>query len=241
MALDRPLIANHAVLEGYKTEVYVYLSPNQEEPSDEVLEVAVAGAAKAAVSIPIADALTNKIYAGQSLVFYNSTTGVEVLATLTDDAEVAATSLDVKPLVQAIAAGATAELPAYVWDRTAADLDRQATFSATAGYNDSRTSQVGVITGGNATFTVPGRYHQENAGARTLEYAYYNGLKVFIKRALPNPNSSVYSAGLIQEFFAYVTAAPQASPNEGNVSNDFTLQVIGEIKETDPAAVPDPD
>lgn len=230
-------IRNHAAIEGNLTDVYVYLSPNEETPTDETLTVATGGAAKGATTITIDAGLTNKLYAGQALTFYDSTTGEETLAVLTADAAAAATTLTVAALAKAIEAGATAEVPAYVWDRTAADLDRQANFSATSGYNDSRTSQNGVISGGSASFSLPGRYHEENAGARTLVYAGANGLKVFIKRILKAPNSSVYSEGRVHSFFAFVTGYPSGSPNEGNVSEDFNFTIVGEVTETAPTPV----
>lgn len=230
-------IRNHAAVEGSLTDVYVYLSPNEELPTDETLTAATGGAAKGATSITLTSGLLNKLYAGQSLTFYNTTTGEETLATLTADAAVGATVLTNAALAKAIAAGATAEVPAYVWDRTAADLDRQANFSATSGYNDSRTSQNGVITGGSGSFSLPGRYHEENAGARTLVYAGANGLKVFVKRILKASNSSVYSEGRSHSFFAFVNSYPSASPNEGNVSEDFTFTIVGEIIETAPTPV----
>lgn len=233
----RPRVANHAAVEGYSVDTYVALAPNDDIIVDEILTVATGGALKGATTVTITTGLTNKMYKGQALTFYNPTTKVETLVELNADAAPGATSLTVRALAKALTAGDKAEFPVNVWDRSSNDLDESSNFSGVSGNNDDRGGQNGTITGGDFSYSINGRFHYENAGAATMRYARPNGLKCWFKRQLPNTNSNFYTTGPAEQFYGFVTQRATPAATDGNVEENFSIQGIGTITRILPTPV----
>lgn len=230
----RSRVANHRPKRGKDTDVYIARLPegDRTKPTDQILVVATGGAAKAATSVSLDSALTGPIEKGQYLCFYDST-GKETLARVSATANTGATSLTVDALDEAIAVGAEAEFPAYLWDRTDASIDRSYSLSAVTTFNTGD-GRDGTITGNEKNFTLPGLHYHYNAAYKTALEAANEGAEVWAARVVAAPNSA-FQSGDIVEGAAVVTAAPSASSQDGQVTADLTLAFLGVVTETAPS------
>lgn len=219
--------AGHAPVLGRNTDVFLALLPSgvRTAPVQQAFTVATGGMAAAATTITVDQTIATLIPAGQYLLFTNTTTGAEYLAKVSTNTN-SGSSLAVVALAEAIPAGAVASFPAYLWDRAAADVDRayrQSNFQTfnTGGDRD------GVSVGADKGFTAPGIWYPKNAGYLTALHAAENGLDVWVQRIVGDS---------ITEGPCGVTAAPSASPVDGNVSADLTFEFRGKATETLSAA-----
>jgi len=227
----RTRVANHTPTRGLETEVTVarLATGNREEPVE--MKITTSGASKNAVSLPVTGVI-GPIAADQYLNFYDSDTGVEYICKLTAAAVSGASTLTVAALPETIPADCEGEYPPVMWDLTDASIDRsynrqaQATFH-TGGFED------GVVTGGSYTMTLPTIYFNKNAAAATLLVAANAGAECYVTRELNIP-STAYSKGRITKGAAVVTAAPEASPVDGFVGQDFTIAFQGQPIDQDP-------
>lgn len=221
---DRVLVGaqGHAPTLGRLTDIFVALLPRgvRTAPIQQTLTIGTGGGTGTTLTVT-ETLVANNIMAGQYLLFTNTTTGAEYLVKVA--ANVAAgTSVTIATAVSGgIPDGCKATFPAYLWDRSAADVDRsynRATFSTfnTGGDED------GLITGAARTFTTPGMYYGKNDGYFTALHAAENGLEVWVQRI---------TGDTIIEGAAVVTAAPSASPVDGMVSADLTFAFQGKPAE----------
>ena len=233
MPLQRSrIVQTHAPTLGRRSDVFIARLPNgvRAKPADQTLTVATGGAAKGNTTITLSAAINTTIAAGQYLCFANSD-GAEFIAQVTALVQ-SGTSLPVAPLPEAIPAGAVAEFPTYLWDRTAADLERSYNRATFATFNTGGDEDA-VVTGASRTLSLPGLYYFKNAAYLTALKAANDGAELWVRRELPPP-SPAYQLGAVIEGPASVTAAPTASPVDGNVSADLTLAFNGSPTETDP-------
>lgn len=213
----------HAPIRGNSVDVFIALLPIingnavRTAPTQQFLTVATGGAAAAAETINIDETISALIPANSFLHFYNTTTGEEYLAQLTADVS-SGSALSVKALTEAIPAGAVASSVSYLWDRTDASVDRTYNRATVSTFNTGG-DEDGVITGASRSFTLPGLLYRKNAGYLNALWAAENGREVYFQRLL--------GGVLDMEGAAVVTAAPSASPVDGNVSADLTLAIQG--------------
>lgn len=215
--------AGHAATLGRKTDIFIALLPElvRTAPVQQELTVGTGGAAQAATTITVDETIATPLPANQFLQFYNLTTGQEYLARLTADVS-SGSDLTVKALGEAIPAGAITAFPNYLWDRTAADVDRSYAESVFATFNTGG-DEDGVSTGSSKTIALPGQFYRKNAGYLTALWAAENGREVWVQR--------VINGVLDIEGPCGVTAAPSASPVAGSVSADLTLKFRGKASE----------
>ena len=233
--LYRSRVANHAPTRGKETDVFIALLPIGERraPTDQQLIVSTGGAAKGATSIPLTGALTGDIEEDQYLCFADAN-GKEYLALLSSKADGTDTPVSALPVValgEAIPAGAVAEFPPYLWDRTAADVDRSYSLNSVTTFNTGD-SRDGVITGNEKNITLPGLYFFYNAAYKTAKLAADSGRELWVTRLIRKPNDN-YQSGDKTEGAAVVTAAPSPSSQDGQVGADLTLAFVGPNTESD--------
>lgn len=230
-------IANHAPVRGGESNVYLARLPLgiRRPPKDLILVVGAAGAAKGATTIPLTAAITADPddvlpQAGQYLMFVDAD-GIERICKLSATVQPGDDDLTVTPLPEPIAAEMESEYPTYLWDRTAADVDRSYSLSSVTTFNTGD-SRDGVITGNEKGLTVPGLYYFQNAAYKTALAAADEGRECWVFREMRRP-SDAYKQGDVIQAAAVVTAAPSASPVDGQVSADLTFAYVGAVQETD--------
>lgn len=214
--------AGHSPLLGRTTDVFVALLPegNRTAPVQQSLTIATAGGAT--TTLTVTETITANIQAGQYLMFTNIATGQEYLIKVAANVNSGSSITIATAVAGGIPDGAVASFPAYLWDRSAADVDRSYNRSTFATFNTGG-DEDGVITGASRTFTTPGIYYGKNDGYFTALFAAENGREVWVQRV---------TGDSIMEGPAVVTAAPSASPVDGNVSADLTFAFQGKPAET---------
>lgn len=230
-------IANHAPVRGGESNVYLARLPVgiRRPPKDLILVVGVGGAAKGTTSIPLATAITATAdevlpQAGQYLMFVDAD-GIERLVELAQTVQPGDDALTVVALSEPIAAEMESEFPTYLWDRTAADIDRSYSLSSVTTFNTGD-SRDGVVTGNEKGLTVPGLYYFQNAAYKTALAAADEGRECWVYREIRRP-SDAYKQGDVTQGAAVVTAAPSPSAVDGQVGADLTFAFVGAVEETD--------
>lgn len=236
--LDRALVMRNALTQGKDAQVFVALLPkgSRVPPISALMAVGAAGAAKSAVSVPLASALPAGFVApaGAYLNFVNNATGEDRMVQLAADAVAGATALTVVPIPEALPSTGTwkAEYPTYCSDRTDSSINRQNSVKTTKTYNTGG-AEDGVDSGSSSEINLPGPYYYRNAGYATALYAQENGREIWVRRQLAAP-STAYRVGMMIEGPALVTASPSAAPVEGEVGADLTLKFLGKPDRYDP-------
>ena len=198
----------HAPTLGRTTDIFVaLLAPGvRTAPTQQTLTIGVAGGA--GTTITVTETISANIQAGQYLMFTNTSTGEEFLVKVAANVSSGSTITIATAVAGDIPDGAVATFPAYLWDRSAADVERSYNRSTFATFNTGG-DEDGVVTGAARTFTTPGIFYGKNDGYFTALYAAENGREVWVQRI---------TGDTIIEGPAVVTAAPSASPVDGNVS-----------------------
>jgi len=213
----------HSPTLGRNTDVYVALLPegSRTAPVQQMLTIAPGGGDGA--TITVTETIAANIQSGQYLLFTDTDTGEEFLAKVAQNVnEGSAITIANAVGGDGIPDGAVASFPAYMWDRSAADVDRSYNRSTFRTFNTGG-DEDGVITGANRNFTAPGIYYGKNDGYFTALFAAENGREVWLQRK---------TGDSLIEGPAVVTAAPSASPVDGNVSADLTFAFQGKPFET---------
>lgn len=212
----------HAATLGRTTDVFVaLLAPGvRTAPTQQELTIGVAGGS--GTTLTVTETISASIQAGQYLLFTNTSTGEEYLVKVAANVSSGSSITIATAVAGDIPDGAKATFPAYLWDRSAADVERSYNRSTFATFNTGG-DEDGVITGASRTFTCPGIFYGKNDGYFTALYAAENGREVWVQRI---------TGDTIMEGPAVVTAAPSASPVDGNVSADLTFAFQGKPAET---------
>lgn len=212
----------HAATLGRTTDVFVaLLAPGvRTAPTQQELTIGVSGGS--GTTITVTETISASIQAGQYLLFTNTSTGEEYLVKVAANVSSGSSITIATAVAGDIPDGAKATFPAYLWDRSAADVERSYNRSTFATFNTGG-DEDGVITGASRTFTCPGIFYGKNDGYFTALYAAENGREVWVQRI---------TGDTIIEGPAVVTAAPSASPVDGNVSADLTFAFQGKPAET---------
>jgi hypothetical protein len=213
--------AGHAATLGRTTDVFVaLLAPGvRTKPTQQTLTIGTAGGAT--TTLTVTQTISANIQAGQYLMFTNTSTGQEYLVRVAANVNSGSSITIATAVAGGIPDGAIATFPAYLWDRSAADVDRSYNRSTFATFNTGG-DEDGVITGASRTFTCPGIFYGKNDGYFTALFAAENGREVWVQRV---------TGDSIIEGPAVVTAAPTASPVDGNVSADLTFAFQGKPDE----------
>lgn len=221
---DRVLTGSqgHAATLGRTTDIFVaLLAPGvRTAPTQQALTIGTGGGT--GTTLTVTETITANIQAGQYLLFTNTTTGAEYLVKVATNVSSGSSITIATAVAGGIPDGAKATFPAYLWDRSAADVERSYNRSTFATFNTGG-DEDGVITGASRTFTCPGIFYGKNDGYFTALYAAENGREVWVQRI---------TGDTIIEGPAVVTAAPSASPVDGNVSADLTFAFQGKPAET---------
>jgi hypothetical protein len=198
----------------------------------DIVIVATAGnttaIAKGATSITILKGLEGAIQKGQFMQALDKD-GTEYLLQLTANAAVAATSLSVAALDEAIPAGSQIGYPVEFFDRTTADSNETAATAEFTTFNSGGKTD-GVVTSTATEGSLGGNFFERCPGASTAEYASENGLEVWLKFLDPE-----YRDGWsrrTQEGAAVITSRNKARPVEGFVSNELSYKFYGQILNT---------
>jgi hypothetical protein len=193
-----------------------------------------AGAAeKGDTELDLWEPLEGPIYAGQYFGFADDN-GIEMVAKLTQDALPGATSVTIAPLKKAIAGGARAEFPAYVWDRTGVNLSRTFNNSTTSTFNTGA-NRDGTPSGAEKDLEAPGVFNAKNAGYLTALAAANDEAFVRVKIVeVPVDESGDFDRWTLVESRALVSAANSESPEEGSQSADLSFALMGGVIEGDP-------
>lgn len=214
--------AGHSPTLGRTTDIFVALLPEGVRSAPVQQELTIATAGGATTTLTVTETITANIQAGQYLMFTNVATGEEYLVKVAANVNSGSSITIANAVAGGIPDGAVASFPAYLWDRSAADVDRSYNRSTFATFNTGG-DEDGVITGASRTFTTPGIYYGKNDGYFTALFAAENGREVWVQRV---------TGDSIIEGPAVVTAAPSASPVDGNVSADLTFAFQGKPDET---------
>lgn len=226
-------IATHPPVEGKGVELYVAVLPKGKRKKPVACVLTAGAAAKGAVAVTVTG-LVGAIQKGQYLLF-TSTDGDEFICQVSVTSGIAATSLTVFALPEAIPAGATAQYPTYIWDRKGADLNRSYKFSGVTTFNTGG-AQDGIVTGVEKTTSLPGLYYVKNAGLRTIKWCSENDREFWFVRTMPAP-SDEYIAGDSVEGPAICTGIKEGAPDEGFVTADIEITFLGKCAELDPVPV----
>jgi hypothetical protein len=175
--------AARAILPNYTDRKFLLVSPvaatvTQTSPNSNAdmtvgSESGGATAAKGDTSIALAAATIEEMQIGQFLHFSDHQ-GFEYMAELTAQAPIGSTLLTVRALPEAIPHASTCEFPVYVWNITAADINRTYNLTETQDFNSGQ-NRDGEITGGSSDINLPGVKTYKNAGAETLRYIAARG------------------------------------------------------------------
>lgn len=235
---SRTLKQDHEPVTGRKVQVFIAaIEPGQKEApigqdangvlQTQEFEVDVAEAAKGATSIPLVAALAAGITVnvGQYLTFADPD-DIEFRARIRTKATEGATALEVDALDEAIPAGAKAEFPPYLWDRTNADLTQSYSFSATTTFNTGL-SRDGTPESGTKDMNLPGLYYHYNAALATAQEAADNGNFIYAIRMQPVPNSN-FQQGLTHMGRALVTQLNMPAGVSGNAEANLQVGFMGD-------------
>lgn len=236
-SIQKPVNALHSPpTQGIRASMFVALLPAgvRTRPTDQRILAGIAGAAKAATAITLSGALTGAIQQNQFLLFTDPVTGAERIAQVSATTNSGATSLPVVALPQAIAQWSACEFPAYLWDRTAADVDRSYNLASLTTL-DSGGDRDGVVTGKEKNLSAPGVYNYYNAGFQTARWAAENLREVWVKRFIGAPNAA-FTQGELTEGAAVVTSLGDGVPTDGFVTADISFSFVGSVVEA--SAVP---
>ena len=226
-------IATHPPVEGKGVELYVAVLPKGKRKKPLACVLSAGAATKGATTLTVTG-LVGSIQRGQYLLF-STADGEEYICQVSATSGVAATSLTVFALPEAIPAGATAQYPTYVWDRKGADLNRSYKFSGVTTFNTGG-SQDGIVTGVEKTASLPGLYYVKNAGYRTIKWCSENDREFWFIREMPAP-SDEYLSGDRVEGPAICTGIKEGAPDEGFVTADIEITLLGKCVELDPIPV----
>lgn len=213
---------------GKNVEVIIALAGLGERVAFTPETLTATSAAKGATSVTVS-ATTNKMYAGQGLLFIDTTTNKQFFAQLTADAAVGATALTVGALGEAIPTGATAQFPPRAMLRTTADMSSSTDLVEVDTYDHRVKAQTPLTR--DISFSLDGMYTPYCGALATLRFADANGREVWVRRTFPAP-SAAYSLGESQSFFAVVESIDMAAPNDSFVDANVALKVV-----TDPVIV----
>lgn len=226
-------IATHPPVEGKGVELYVAVLPKGKRKKPVASNLVAGAAAKGATSVTITG-LVGAVEKGQYLLF-STADGDEFICQVATTSAPAATALTVIALPEAIPAGATAQFPTYVWDRKGADLNRSYKFSGVTTFNTGG-AQDGIVTGVEKTLSLPGLYYVKNAGYRTIKWCSENDREFWFVREMPAPSAEYISGDRI-EGAAICTGIKEGAPDEGFVSADIEITMLGKCVELDPVPV----
>jgi predicted secreted protein len=172
------------------------------------------------------------MYKGQALAFVDAD-GFETLAILSADADVGATNLTVYALPEAIAAGATAQFPAKVTERSSIN------FSESANTAETQTGDSGgymrmIISGFAApTVTADGLFVYKNAGYTTCYNCFAERLRVFARIVYPAP-SPAYTKGIQRYGYFVVNSLGNDASADAQITAPLELTADGGICYVDP-------
>jgi hypothetical protein len=216
---------SHKPTKGRLTDVWVaLLGENRTKPTQQDLTIGTSGGA--GTTLTVTETIASTIKAGQYILFTNTTTGEEYMVKVAADVSSGSEIPIAKAVAGDIPDGAVGTFPAYLWDRSAASIDRSYTRSTFATFNTGG-DEDGSITGAARTFTCPGLYYPKNAGYFTALHAAEEGLEVWVQCTFGES---------VMEGAAVVTAAPVGSPVGGDVTADLTFAFQGKPAETFSAA-----
>ncbi|MBW4484886.1 MAG: hypothetical protein KME14_20315 [Tildeniella torsiva UHER 1998/13D] len=214
--------ATHLPTLGRKTDVFVALLPEGSFSAPVQQELTIATGGDGGTTLTVTETITANIQAGQYLMFTDLTTGIEYLVKVaTNVSSGSAIAIEVAIPGDGIPDGAVAQFPAYMWDRSAADLDRSFNRFTFSNFNTGG-DETGIVTGGARGLATPGIYHPKNDGYFTALHAANNGRYVYVQRI---------TGDQVIEGPCSVTAAPSASPSDGAVSADLTFTFEGKPTE----------
>lgn len=214
--------AGHAPTLGRQTDIFIALLPlgSRVKPIAQQLTIATGG--DGGTTLTVTETITANIQAGQYLTFTLVSTGAEYVVKVATTVSSGSTIvIETAVAGDGIPDGAVASFPSYLWDRTAADVDRSYNESTFATFNTGG-DEDGVTTGAVKTITLPGIFYGKNDGYLTALAAAEAGREVWVTRKVGDQ---------VIEGAASVTAAPSASPVDGFVSADLTLKFRGKATE----------
>lgn len=189
--------------------------------------------AKGATTITLLEPLIGRIESGQWQMFYDAD-DKEVLVKLTATAQVGATALTVMATKEAIAGGARSEFPAYLWDRTAADLSESYENATVSTFNTGG-DRDGVPVSKTKDLTVPGVYNAFNAAYWTAKTAAEDEVFIHVTITDPPPkDDGNYAEYVIAEGRALVTEASRPAPGDGFMTSDLNIAFMGAVQTKTP-------
>lgn len=188
---------------------------------------------KGATSITLPLALRGPILAGNYICFVDADENYTPVK-LTSDAAAGATAVQVEAIPKAIAAGAAAEFPAYLWDATQADANRSYNRQEATTFNTGTDSD-GAITTGNKTFSIQSLYNANNAGLSNCYEATKRGVELYLIRDFAPPSG--YLRGRRLAGNCVVTGLNDTAP-VGNVTVSPQFAFNGTTVDDDPLPLP---
>lgn len=192
----------------------------------------VGGIAKGATSITLAASIGSAIAAKNWLLFIDSVTGAECLVQTSVDAAASATSLAVYAIPKAIPDASVAVYPPEFYDRTNVDVERAPETEDVITLNTG--GRAVQVTGRTNTISAGGYESWINPGLRNMrEVINDTTLKLFAQVEYPAP-SSAYSRGQILHGEVTPTGDSGSGPADGKITNDVTLQFVGDPTEVAP-------
>lgn len=192
-----------------------------------------AATSKGATSITLPLALKGSMLAGNYLIFVDSDENYTPVK-LSGDAAAGATSIQVEAIPKAIAAGAAAEFPAYLWDASQADVSRSYSRQEATTFNTGTDSD-GAITSGNKTFSLQSFYNANNGGLSNCYEAANRGTELYVIRDLAPPPG--YLRGRRVAGNCVVTGLNDTAP-VGNVTVSPQFAFNGPTIDADPVPLP---
>lgn len=187
-------------------------------------------AAATSITITVAPAITRTITA-PFWVNFVETSGKSHLVKVTADVEVGDTTLTVSALKEGIAAGATANYPVILANRTSANLtDQDAEADVMTFENNGWKDQITTILGNGLDLS--GFYSPTDAGWNICWYARQNFSEIFCEMEMRPPDSR-YTKGMIVRMISGVKM-PIEAPPDNIVNTNITLMSRGPVVFIDP-------
>lgn len=227
---------------GKGTKITAALLPEGDSTTPAIATLTTAGSATvkdttspATITLSAAIPSGKLIPAGTYLNFVAPTTGKEVLVQLLADAEAGDTSLSVDIIPEDIAASSVATFPLKVRGRTAANLGRTGNRVSQVDF-DSDAYASGLTTSIEQTLSIPGNWLPNDAGFKTLEYAFTELREVYLWVELPKP-SAAYSKGQVYHGACSITSLPIEIAADGVITGNIEVAFNGRPNQDEPTPV----
>lgn len=133
---------------------------------------------------------------------------------------------------ETIPAGAVAEFPAVIDIRNSFSFDETVTTGSFSSFQHSSATQ--SIGEGSGSVTADGGHHFMNAGARTIEYAKDNKLKVWLEGEFESPDGNIWATGDATGAIGAVTGITRSGTDGEAVGANYSFS-IQEVTRIDPA------